>query len=137
MKEPDYKNLIQSAKEERKNAYAPYSGFTVGAALLCNDGKIYTGCNVENASYPVGACAERTAVLKAVSDGEQSFCAIAIVGGNKDEQDVFSQYCTPCGMCRQLLSEFCNGDFIIISAISCEDYKIFTLNELLPFGFSL
>lgn len=137
MKELDYKNLILSAIAARKNAYAPYSGFSVGAALLCNDGKIYTGCNVENASYPVGACAERTAVLKAVSDGERSFCAIAIVGGDKNEQDSFSEYCMPCGLCRQLLSEFCNGDFKIISAKSCEDYKIFALKELLPFGFCL
>ncbi len=122
------KELIEKAFAAREKAYAPYSKFRVGAAVLTADGKIDTGCNVENASYPVGICAERVAMSKAVSDGEMKFKAIVIVGSGAD-------YCTPCGMCRQFMAEFCKGDFKIISAKSPEDYKIFSLAELLPHTF--
>lgn len=122
------KKLIEKAFAAREKAYAPYSKFRVGAAVLTADGKIDTGCNVENASYPVGICAERVAMSKAVSDGEMKFKAIVIVGSGAD-------YCTPCGMCRQFMAEFCKGDFKIISAKSPEDYKIFSLAELLPHTF--
>ncbi|MBQ5561948.1 MAG: cytidine deaminase [Clostridia bacterium] len=122
--------LIEKAFEARENAYAPYSKFKVGAALLTANGKIYTGCNVENASYPVGICAERVAMSKAVAEGERKFVVIAIVGDG-------SSYCYPCGMCRQFMSEFCSEDFEIISVKSADDYKIIKMGELLPYTFNL
>lgn len=122
--------LIEKAFEARENAYAPYSKFKVGAALLTANGKIYTGCNVENASYPVGICAERVAMSKAVADGEIKFAALAVVGSS-------SSYCYPCGMCRQFMSEFCGEDFEIISLKSADDYKIIKMSELLPYTFDL
>jgi len=122
--------LIEKAFEARENAYAPYSKFKVGAALLTANGKIYTGCNVENASYPVGICAERVAMSKAVADGEIKFSSIAVVGSS-------SSYCYPCGMCRQFMSEFCGEDFEIISLKSADDYKIIKMSELLPYTFDL
>ncbi|MBO7320177.1 MAG: cytidine deaminase [Clostridia bacterium] len=125
--------LIKIAKLAAENAYTPYSGFTVGAALLTKDGKIYSGCNIENASYSPTNCAERTAFFKAVSEGERDFTAIAIVGG-KDRN--FTDYCSPCGVCRQVMAEFCNKDFKIILGRN-DDYKTFTLGELLPENFSL
>ncbi len=122
------KELIEKATAAKENAYAPYSEFRVGAALLTENGKIYTGCNVENASYPVGICAERVAVSKAVSDGEMTFRAIAIAGNEE-------YYCSPCGMCRQFMSEFCDSDFKIILARTIDDYKVLTMKELLPYAF--
>ena len=124
------RELIEKALEARKKAYAPYSKFKVGAALLTKDGKIYTGCNVENVSYPVGICAERVAVSKAVADGERDFSAIAIVGSGID-------YCMPCGMCRQFMAEFCRGDFDVIIAKSIDDHKIIKMSELLPHTFKM
>ena len=126
--------LVALAKEAMMKAYAPYSGFYVGAALLTKDGKVYTGCNIESASYSPTNCAERTAFFKAVSEGEREFAAIAIVGGPKDNPPV--DYCYPCGVCRQVMAEFCDGDFEIIVAKGEDDFKMFTLKELLPFGFS-
>lgn len=131
----NYTPLIEKALSARDNAYAPYSSFCVGAALLCANGKIYTGCNVESASYTPTCCAERTAFLKAVSEGERSFLAIAIVGGNKSSADF--DFCSPCGVCRQVMSEFCDDGFKIILANSAGEYKIFTLAELLPLNFKL
>lgn len=126
--------LIDSALEARKNAYAPYSGYYVGAALLCSGGDIVTGCNVENASYGATNCAERTAVFKAVSEGKQRFTAIAIAGGKDREQA--SDYAYPCGVCRQVLREFCvYEDMIVIVCRSRDDYKQMTLAELLPNSF--
>ncbi len=124
--------LIERALQVRKNAYAPYSGFRVGAALLCADGSVYTGCNVESAAYAACCCAERTAVSKAVSEGRRSFLAIAIVGGKEQVKD----YCFPCGVCRQVLREFCPDTLQVIAAISCEDYRVTTLGALLPESFS-
>lgn len=126
--------LIDSALEARKNAYAPYSGYYVGAALLCSGGDIVTGCNVENASYGATNCAERTAVFKAVSEGKQRFTAIAIAGGKDREQA--SDYAYPCGVCRQVLREFCvPEDMIVIVCRNRDDYKEMRLAELLPCSF--
>lgn len=122
------KELFELAVKARLSAYAPYSGFRVGAALLTADGKVYTGCNVENASYSLGCCAERTAVFKAVSEGEREFSAIAIAGG-KDSAD---EVCYPCGACRQVMTEFCGSDFKIVLAD-----RTFTLSELMPYAFTL
>jgi len=126
----DISKLIRAAVEARTRAYAPYSRFEVGAALLTADGKIYQGCNIENAAFTPGNCAERTAFFKAVYDGERDFEAIAVVGGGQD-------YCAPCGVCRQVMAEFCRGDFKIILAKSESDYLSFTLDELLPYRFGL
>lgn len=126
--------LINAAKEAAENAYAPYSHFTVGAALLCKDGKVYTGCNIENASYSPTNCAERTAFFKAVSEGERDFTAIAVVGG-KDCN--FTDYCTPCGVCRQVMAEFCSESFRVILGKEGKDFRVITLRNLLPDSFSI
>ena len=130
----EFKELINEAINARNYAYIPYSNFAVGAALLTESGKIYKGCNIENASFTPTNCAERTAVFKAVSEGERSFKAIAVVGGKINEE--VSEYITPCGVCRQVLAEFCGEDFIIISAKSETDYKVYTLKDLFPGSFS-
>lgn len=127
------KQLIREAILSLKYSYTPYSNFKVGAALLTSDLKIYTGCNIENASFTPTNCAERTAYFKAVSEGHREFLAIAIVGG---KEGVLSDYCSPCGVCRQVMMEF--GDpksFLVILAKSEEEYKIYTLEEILPLGF--
>ena len=127
--------LIRQALEGRRQAYAPYSKFRVGAALVTVDGKVYKGCNVENAAYSPSNCAERTAFFKAVSEGERKFYRIAIVGGY-EEGDAVADYATPCGVCRQVMMEFCNPkEFTILVARSEQDYKTFTLEELMPEGF--
>lgn len=126
-----YKQLVERAEEARKKAYVPYSGFSVGAALLGKSGKVYTGCNIENASYTPTNCAERTAFFKAVSEGETEFEAIAVVGGKKGEN---SQFCPPCGVCRQVMKEFCKEDFKIVLSDG-KDTKFFLLSEILPMAF--
>lgn len=127
------KNLVRDAIEGMKNSYAPYSHYNVGAALLTKSQKIYTGCNIENASYTPTNCAERTAIFKAISEGEMEFSAIAIVGG---KNGLITDYCTPCGVCRQVLREFTDPkNFLVILARSEEDYMIFFLEELLPLSF--
>lgn len=125
--------LIEEAISARKRAYAPYSHFMVGAALLTKDGRIYTGCNIENAAYGPSNCAERTAFFKAVSEGCRSFAAVAIVGAARNDRE--GQYAAPCGVCRQVMAEFCDSDFEIIIAKSAEEYYIKTLKELLPESF--
>lgn len=125
----NYENLFEKAVKASENAYAPYSKFKVGAALLCKDGTIYTGCNVENAAYPLGNCAERTAIFKAVSEGKREFEAIAIAGSSNDDM---SQPCYPCGACRQVMAEFCSEDFKVVLSDT-----VLTLKELLPYTFSL
>ena len=121
--------LIGEAYEAKKNAYVPYSNFPVGAALLTEDGKIYRGCNIENAAYTPTNCAERTAFFKAVSEGERRFRAIAVAGNTGD-------YLFPCGVCRQVMMEFCNPDtFQVILALDKEHYDVYTLRELMPQGF--
>lgn len=127
------KELIEKAKEAAKKAYVPYSGYTVGAALLCKNGRVYLGCNIENASYSPTNCAERTAFFKAVSEGERDFEKIAVVGGKGLD---FKDYFTPCGVCRQVMKEFCNEDFKILVGKNTDEYLNVTLCELLPFGFS-
>ena len=125
--------LIDTAIEQLKFSYTPYSNFKVGAALLTKSGKIYTGCNIENASYTPTNCAERTAFFKAVSEGVKEFQAICIVGG---KDGVITEYAAPCGVCRQVMMEFCNPKtFKIILAIDRENYRIFTLDDMLPQGF--
>lgn len=126
--------LIRIALEARKNSYSPYSGFSVGAALICKDGSVFTGCNIENSAFSPTNCAERTAFFKAVSEGEREFVKIAVVGGNSDDEAP-QNYCPPCGVCRQVMKEFCSSDFEIIMAKSDDDYKIMTLSELLPASF--
>lgn len=127
--------LVQMALEARQMSYSPYSNFMVGAALLTEDGKVYTGCNIENAGYTPSNCAERTAFFKAVSEGDKHFRAIAIVGGPKDAKEL--DYCAPCGVCRQVMMELCDYDtFQIILAKNTEEMKVYTLKELFPIGFS-
>ncbi len=125
--------LIKKALTARKNAYCPYSDFAVGAALLCADGAVYTGCNIENSAFSPTVCAERTAFFKAVSEGKKEFVKIAVVGGNAGNEP--ENYCPPCGVCRQVMKEFCSADFEIIIAESADDYKVRTLSELLPESF--
>ena len=130
----DRELLIQLAMKARKIAYTPYSGFQVGAALLTDDGQIFTGCNIESASYTPSNCAERTAFFKAVSEGIREFQAIAIVGGPADREEL--EICAPCGVCRQGMMEFCDPEtFQIILAKNPKDYQVYTLKELLPLGF--
>ena len=125
----EYKDLIQEAVEAKEMAYVPYSHFRVGAALLTKTGKVYRGCNIENAAYSPTNCAERTAFFKAVSEGEREFEAIAVNGDADD-------YLFPCGVCRQVMMEFCDPkEFDIIVAIDENDYREHTLEELLPYGF--
>lgn len=123
------KNLVDKAVSARTKSYSPYSNFAVGAALLTNSGKIYTGANIESASYSPTICAERVAFFTAVHNGEKDFKAIAIVGG-KQTEDIAS-YCSPCGVCRQVMAEFCNKDFTVI-LFDGKTPKTFTLGELLP-----
>lgn len=137
LEKKEIRNLIRIAADARKLSYAPYSNFAVGAALLGADANIYMGCNIENAAFTPGNCAERTAIFKAVSEGCKEFTAIAIVGGKLGE-DALAQagYTAPCGVCRQVLREFVNpSTFIVILARTIEEYKIYTLEELLPESF--
>lgn len=125
--------MIDLAIKQLEFSYTPYSHFKVGAALLAKNGKLYTGCNIENAAYTPTNCAERTAFFKAVSEGVKEFEAICVVGG---KEGVLTEYASPCGVCRQVMMEFCDPDtFQIIVAVSKEQYKIYTLKEMLPQGF--
>ena len=127
------KELVMEALKARKQSYSPYSGFAVGAALLCEDGTVFHGCNIENAAFTPTICAERTALFKAVSEGVRCFQAIAIVGSLEGEKNRLVT--SPCGVCRQALNEFCEKDMPLILAKSEEEYQIITLGELLPLGF--
>ena len=127
------RELVNAAIEATKRAYAPYSGFFVGAALLADSGKVYIGCNIENSSFSVTNCAERTALFTAVADGERKFKAIAIAGGKNGE---IAAPCPPCGVCRQALSEFCDKDLKVLIARP-DGYDEYTLGELLPKSFEL
>ena len=126
--------MIETAIEMTKMSYSPYSNFKVGAALLSKSGKVYTGCNIENSAFSPTNCAERTAFFKAVSEGKREFLKIAVVGG-KNEEYFPANYCPPCGVCRQVMKEFCAAEFEIIIAIDSDDCKIMTLSELLPESF--
>ncbi|MBA5851322.1 cytidine deaminase [Clostridium sp. cel8] len=125
----DYKYLISKAFDGRRNSYSPYSNFKVGAAVLAEDNKVYTGCNIENASYGATNCAERTAIFKAISEGNRTIKAIAIVGVEND-------YTYPCGICRQVLAEFASKDAKIILGKGKDEYLVKTLDELLPGAFT-
>lgn len=130
----DYDILLEKAKTARSIAYAPYSHFAVGAALLCADGTVYTGCNIENATYTPTCCAERVAIHKAVSDNKRDFIAIAIAGGKEGNAPVDS--CPPCGVCRQVMLEFCSPDtFNIILGSSAENMNVHKLGDMIPLSF--
>ena len=126
----DRAELIQKAREAKEKAYVPYSEFHVGAALLCEDGTIFTGCNIENSAYGPTNCAERTAIFKAVSEGYREFKTIAIISDSKEPT-------APCGVCRQVMAEFCGPEFEVIMAACDESYRSASLGELLPYAFSL
>lgn len=126
--------LMQTAIEYRKRSYSPYSHFQVGAALLTADGEIIGGCNIESASFSPTNCAERTALFKAVSEGKKEFTAIAVVGGRENGS---LEFCSPCGVCRQALVEFCNPkEFVVYLGTGVDDYKGYLLEELLPYSFT-
>ena len=124
--------LVELSKEALQRAYAPYSGYQVGAALLCADGSVYLGCNIENASYTPTVCGERTAIFKAVSEGKRDFTAIAICGG---KNGVITGAFPPCGVCRQVMREFCDDDFTVY-LVNAEGFDTVTLADLLPYSFS-
>ena len=124
--------LVELAKEAMTHSYSPYSGYKVGAALLCADGTVYTGCNIEHASYTPTICAERTAIFKAVYDGHRDFVAIAVCGG---KDGIITGQFPPCGVCRQVMREFCGDDFKIYM-VSPSGYEEATMAQLLPFSFS-
>ena len=128
------RELLDAARRGMANSYSPYSDFKVGAAVLVDDGTVYTGCNIENAAYGPSNCAERTAIFKALSEGKKEFEAIAVVGRKNGK---IENFCPPCGVCRQVLAEFCKKDFKIVLAKSTNEYKIMTLEQLLPESFSL
>lgn len=125
--------LVHMAMEAMEHAYVPYSGYKVGAALLCADGTVYCGCNVENASYSPTVCAERTAFFKAVYDGHRDFVSIAVCGG---KDGVITGAFPPCGVCRQVMREFCRDDFVIYLVGAGGSYEALTLSQLLPYSFS-
>lgn len=129
----DRRKLIQAAIKVLPESYTPYSHFHVAAALLCKDGTVYTGINIENAAYTPTVCAERSAFFRAVNEGKREFEAIVICGG---KDGIVTDYCAPCGVCRQVMREFCDpGTFKVILAKSEDEYKEFVLKELLPMGF--
>ena len=134
MNEHTFSFLVEKAISARDACYAPYSNFAVGAALLCADGTVFTGANIENASFSPTICAERVAFFSAIHNGHKDFVAIAIVGGNAGA--AISEFCPPCGVCRQVMSEFCKGDFRIVLSNGNTD-KIMTLDEILPTRFDL
>ena len=132
------KSLIEEAKKARKRAYTPYSKFRVGAALLAKDGTVYHGCNIENSAYSPSNCAERTAFFKAISEGKKDFDKIAIVGALDGVEEKDWEFCFPCGVCRQVMLEFCKPDeFEILLWNGRGEMKKYTLEELLPCGFSM
>ena len=125
--------LVRLAKTAMQRAYVPYSGYKVGAALLTKGGKVYLGCNIENAAFTPGICAERTAIYKAVSEGKRAFTAIAIAGGSEDSAPALT---APCGVCRQVMQEFCAPDFMIYMGRGDDSYEAVPLEQLLPYGFN-
>lgn len=134
-REPDFPALIEEAARARERAYAPYSGYTVGAALLAADGRIFCGCNIEFASYSPTNCAERTALFQAVAWGCRRFAALAVVGGPRQKAREELDYFMPCGVCRQALREFCGTDFPVAVAGPGQTYQVYRLGELLPQSF--
>ncbi len=137
MNQNNIEYLVQKAKEARERAYAPYSRFQVGAALETQEGKIFLGCNIENATYSATNCAERTAIYQAIAQGEFHLKRIAIVGGLETEPLQQADYCMPCGICLQVMMEFCDPETFEIIVTKQESSKVFLLKELLPYGFQL
>lgn len=133
LKEETKNMLVAEAYEAQKMAYVPYSEFCVGAALLAKNGTVYRGCNIENASFSPTNCAERTAFFKAVSEGVREFDAIAIVGNKRGKE---GDYCAPCGVCRQVMAEFCDPDEFLIILGAGDKTSVYTLREILPMGFT-
>lgn len=131
MNKTDCEKLFNEAIKARKNSYSPYSEYKVGAALLCDDNSVYLGCNIENAAYTPTVCAERVVFFKAVSEGKRHFKAIAIAGGKENVES-----CTPCGVCRQVMAEFCDSKKFEIIFLQDGELKSLTLNEFLPMSFS-
>lgn len=131
-----HEELVKKAYEAQSYSYCPYSGFQVGAALLTKNGKVYTGCNIENAAFSPTNCAERTAIFKAVSEGETKFQAIAIVGNKKGAPEEEREFCTPCGVCRQVMLEFVDPQTFEILLGKGKEIRKFTLSQLLPESFS-
>lgn len=127
-----YEELIKTAEQAREHSYCPYSGFAVGAALLSEDGQVFTGCNIENAAYGPSCCAERTAFFKAVSEGAAKFQAVAVIGGKKGKM---GQFCAPCGVCRQVMAEFCNTETFDVVLGTESKIQVYKLKELLPMSF--
>lgn len=127
--------LVDKAIEARKMSYSPYSGFCVGAALETEEGDVYLGCNIENAAYGPSNCAERTAFFKAVSEGKGDFTQIAVVGAPRGEE--IKAFCAPCGVCRQVMSEFCRKDTFMIHLYDGQSIRSYTLGDLLPLAFDL
>ena len=132
----NHEELVKKAYEAQEHSYCPYSGFQVGAALLTQSGKVYTGCNIENAAFSPTNCAERTAIFKAVSEGETKFVAIAVVGNKKGAPEEEWEFCTPCGVCRQVMLEFVDPQTFEILLGKGKEIRKFTLNQLLPESFS-
>jgi len=132
----DKKELIKLALSAREKAYAPYSHYAVGAAVVGDSGKVYTGCNIENASYPAGICGERTAIFKAISEGERKITMIALVAAEETKTAPLPEYPSPCGICRQVMAEFCEQDTPVLLAKSEDDYNEYKLCELLPLSFT-
>ena len=132
----DKKELIKLALSAREKAYAPYSHYAVGAAVVGDSGKVYTGCNIENASYPAGICGERTAIFKAISEGEHKITMIALVAAEETKTAPLPEYPSPCGICRQVMAEFCEQDTPVLLAKSEDDYNEYKLCELLPLSFT-
>lgn len=124
------RRLMRAALEARRSSYCPYSRFAVGAALLCADGTVVTGCNIENAAFTPGICAERTAFAKAVSEGKKEFLAVAVAGGKAGEEP--EGPCAPCGVCRQVMAEFCGPDFLILTGSTEKEWTEKAFSELLP-----
>ena len=130
----NHEELMARAQAARSHSYCPYSHYAVGAALLCADGTVYEGCNVENSSYTPTICAERVAFFKAIFDGKRDFTAIAICGGNVGQP---TKTCTPCGVCRQVMSEFCGPDFEVIMSTGPDSFMVKSFKEILPYVFEL
>lgn len=131
-----YRMLVEEAKQALEQAYAPYSGFRVGAALLDGTGRVWRGCNIESASYTPTNCAERTAIFKAISEGVRDFKAMALVGRASDAHELTQESTAPCGVCRQVMAEFCSGDFEIVLCNARGEVEIWTLEEMLPLRFT-
>lgn len=136
LSENEILNLIKKAEKARLFSFSPYSNFSVGTAILCKNGEIFTGCNIESEVFAPSICAERVALFKALSEGEKEFLAIAVVGGKSDESKI-QKFCPPCGVCRQILYEFCNEESFEVILYDGKNYRLFKLKDLLPERFKV